>query len=198
MARFFFENPVQRTLGQIEFDVVVEEQFTQDSDAPAYPLEDGSTITDHIQLRPRVVRVTGLVTNAPIVEDEVGGNRALDAYELLQELRNAREPIEYTSSVEVFDDMVITQLSVPRDRRNYEVLRFTAELRETETVASSSVEIPADVIGGDQTTQEQAQPEFDSGSAATDELDFELPEGVEAEIDELQGESPDEAEGLEP
>jgi hypothetical protein len=50
----------------IRFDLLIDEQHTMENAVTEHAVEDGSTISDHIQVKPRKGSLTGFVTNSPL------------------------------------------------------------------------------------------------------------------------------------
>lgn len=49
----------------IKFDLLIDEQHTMENAVTEHAVEDGSLISDHIQIKPRKGSLTGFVTNTP-------------------------------------------------------------------------------------------------------------------------------------
>jgi len=50
----------------LEFDATVLEEFTRAADVTLYPVETGAVLSDHYQVQPRAIVLTGVVSNAPL------------------------------------------------------------------------------------------------------------------------------------
>lgn len=61
------------TVDSIKFDLLLDEQHSMESEVTSHPVEDGSQINDHIQIKPRKGSLTGFVTNHPFVVGYNGG-----------------------------------------------------------------------------------------------------------------------------
>lgn len=61
------------TVDAIQFDLLLDEQHSMESEVTSHPVEDGSQINDHIQIRPRSGSLTGFVTNHPLDTGFRGG-----------------------------------------------------------------------------------------------------------------------------
>ena len=61
------------TVDAIKFDLLLDEQHTMEAEVTSHPVEDGSQINDHVQIRPRKGSLTGFVTNHPFTSGYNGG-----------------------------------------------------------------------------------------------------------------------------
>jgi hypothetical protein len=50
----------------MEFDVTTLEEFTRAADVTLYPIETGALLSDHYQVQPRAIVLTGMVSNSPL------------------------------------------------------------------------------------------------------------------------------------
>ena len=144
-------------LDDLSFDLLIDESHSIEFDVADHAVENGSSISDHIQERLRKVSVTGLFTNHPIGskggayvnEDgsikreadtvkmdgaEMTGNRSRDLkLDQLKKLARERRPVRLVTSLEVYEEMVVERLSYDRGPDDGESIKFTIELREIKT-----------------------------------------------------------------
>src|SRR5262245_50543513 len=97
-------------------DCLLGVDHTFESDVTDYPVEDGSTLTNNILLKPAVVTMECLVSNTPIgqladLRDKVS-QPSDDVYEHLQKILTAREPVTIRTSLRTFTSMALKHLSV--------------------------------------------------------------------------------------
>lgn len=89
--------------------------------------------------------IGGLISNAVNLDD--GGVASTkgksrdpkDVYQYLLELRNRRMPIEVVTALRIYTDMILTQVSVPRNIGNREVLRANVTFEQIKIVTAQSV-----------------------------------------------------------
>lgn len=79
----------------------------------------------------------GLITPT---DDDIG-NPAAEAYQLLQEVRTTREPVTVVTTLDVFDNMVMIHLSIPRKPGNGAALEFSATFQQVEIVTNNRVRV---------------------------------------------------------
>ena len=51
----------------VQLDASIHEVYNDNSESTQHPVEDGSTVTDHIRKLPESIEITGIVSNTPIV-----------------------------------------------------------------------------------------------------------------------------------
>lgn len=149
-------------IGELPFDLLIDESHSLDFDIPEHAVEDGSSISDHVQERLRTVQITGLFTNHPIGGKKSGyvnedgtvneepdevivdgaegrGNIALANFEKLKEIARRRKPVRLVTSLEVYEEMVFESIPYSRGPDDGESIKFTAKLREVKTAKVSTV-----------------------------------------------------------
>lgn len=144
-------------LDDISFDLLIDESHSIEFDVADHAVENGATISDHVQERLRKVSVTGLFTNHPIGEKRSGYvneddsiNREADSVSIngqpmkdnrsrdfkldqLKKLARERKPVRLVTSLEVYEKMVVEELSYDRGPDDGESIKFTVKLREVRT-----------------------------------------------------------------
>lgn len=144
-------------LDDISFDLLIDESHSIEFDVADHAVENGATISDHVQERLRKVSVTGLFTNHPIGEKRSGYvneddsvNREADSVSIngqpmkdnrsrdfkldqLKKLVRERKPVRLVTSLEVYEKMVVEELSYDRGPDDGESIKFTVKLREVRT-----------------------------------------------------------------
>lgn len=66
-----------------------------------------------------------------------------DMFKLLDDLWRKRQPFTMVTALEKYDNMIITDLTVPRSASIGKSLRFTMSLEKVQIVSSSIVQVPA-------------------------------------------------------
>ena len=129
-------------IGYLPIDVTLEEVHQRDATATEFPIEGGSTITDHVRLAPLRLSMTGFITDTPIkgLTLSLGGARVATAITILESLWEAREPFRVVSQLKVYENMIIESLTLPLSREG--AIRFTATMRELKFVIGQNVMIP--------------------------------------------------------
>jgi hypothetical protein len=124
---------VTKEIGDLEIDVVTREQIDMPSETTDHPVEGGFEISDNVVNKPIVLRMTCFLgqSNLNNFQDD-----RLQKYNALKNLRNERTPITVVSGLEVFDNMVITNITIPRDVFNASGLEFDIELKQITIINS--------------------------------------------------------------
>lgn len=144
-------------IDELAFDLLIDESHSIEFDIADHAVENGSSISDHINERLLSVQVTGLFTNHPINGktgvsvsndgsvnrsadtvkfdgDEMTGNRSRDLkLDQLKKLARERKPVRLVTSLEVYEEMVIESLSYDRGPSDGESIKFSVKLREIKT-----------------------------------------------------------------
>lgn len=85
---------------------------------------------------------TGTASFGGLIANSIGGAREpADVYDFLVELRDRRLPFDVVTALKLYQNMVLTSLSVPRNIQNTGVLRFTAVMEQVKIVSSSVVSL---------------------------------------------------------
>ena len=177
-----FENlfiRVQRSLGGIQLDSVIEEAHENTIELTQNPIETGVDITDHAIVLPKKVNLRAVVTDSPLgvaafaaIVDSVTGlfgtstesnvTRSQQAYLSLVALQEAREPLALVTRLLIYDNMLITSISVTQDKDTSRAVFLNISLEQVIIVESQLAEIdPGDLEEG--STRQQASPTVDGG-----------------------------------
>jgi len=161
-------------IGELELDVTLTEKHEFSNEITSFPVEAGAEIADHVIQAPSRITIQGFVTNTPV--KLFGG--ALDPTDYVQTaletlltlaghikgdegLYTTPEPVTVVTGLNVYSNMMITSLTIPRDRTTGQALEFTAELVEVIYADSETVSIPADNV--DPASADLAQSAQDAG-----------------------------------
>jgi len=127
------------------------------------PIEDGSTINDHIIIKPDVVTCEGLVSDTPVtriagvgspeqvetkgnIQPGLGERRSQGAYDLMEDIFRKKKIVTIIDEFTLFDDMVLEGWEVPRSKERGQGLDFTATFKKLVTVETLTATLPPDVV----------------------------------------------------
>jgi hypothetical protein len=132
-------------LGVIAIDCSIDETHEHSARVTDYPVEAGSERSDHIQLMPERVTMTGRVSATPAqlgtqLQPDFDPLRHITAWQQLVELFDLREPFTLVTSLHVYADMVFESLVATRSFETTHVLEFQASLRQLETAFTTFAE----------------------------------------------------------
>ena len=146
-----------KVLNHLPFNLFISEDHEINFRVSEHPLQDGSTVTDHVHREPYKVTVEGMFTNHPLkkfeetnevkLKDEYAtsevrstlSNTALANFEKVKELAKKREPVRLVCSLEVYPKMIVTSIKATRDSKSGSSIRFTMTLQEIKTVSLKTV-----------------------------------------------------------
>lgn len=148
-------------IADLELDASISEQHGFESEVTEHPVEEGADIADHVRARPIVVTIEGVVSDAPI--GPVATRRTAnalpsdDALAKLLAIRDAREPVTIQTTLgnkspnevgKVYQNMVLTSLSIPRDSATGFALRFSATFTQIQLVTNERTTVRVSVPRG--------------------------------------------------
>lgn len=145
-----------RKLGQIdtiEIDATIRELHSVKAKATKHPVETGSAVTDHVQLQPDEIEIEGMITNTPLVSTveiltgqvdlaTLTGQRAAMAWDALEAVVKARLPIKVITSLKTYSNVVLEDLSAPREAKIGNAIHFTVRGSVVRVVSSQIVDLP--------------------------------------------------------
>lgn len=153
----WFQTSFGNSFGNIELDAALDEEHEWSAEVTMNPVEVGSPVTDHIIEQSDKLRIKGFVTDAPLVSASVGAiNKTQDTFDLLNRLIKLKEPMTVYTQYRIYDNMVLTNLSVPRSAAVGEAIEFSAEFINIRKVATQTVDVPPGI---------SAKPEAKAGGA---------------------------------
>lgn len=129
-------------IGDYQIDASLSETHSYSCEVTEYPVEQGSAISDNVRPKPIVVTIEGIVSDTPIgsIADLRNGNGdqlpSVGALAALLAIRDARQPITIATSLSRFENMVLTDLEIPRDSKTGAALCFTATFQQITIVTN--------------------------------------------------------------
>jgi hypothetical protein len=123
-------------IGTVPLDVSISQKHQFPSKITQNPVEDGTTFADHQVLLPFMLEIDGRVSDAPIsITEAITGKFGVqDAYRELVRMQKAREPFTVVTGLNVYQNMMIEDLMIPRTASDGQSMRFTAILREIQII----------------------------------------------------------------
>lgn len=99
------------------FDATMSESHTYSANVTSHPVENGTDITDHVQILPFELTLSGIVTNTPIQPQEFDfdqANRVQNLYDELTLLFEERSFLTVVTGLQRYENMILTSIDVPR------------------------------------------------------------------------------------
>ena len=153
-------------VGSVELDLILDENHSKSAQVTENPLQDGRAISDGIFLELQDGSLTGLVTNHSVKRAEERAkqlelqdsetlmaeaknyqleNRAKQAWVDLKAVMDAKQPVKIVTSLEVYDDVAITNISTERNGDSGDALEIKVSFRQILTVSLMENEVTAQV-----------------------------------------------------
>jgi hypothetical protein len=149
-----FQTSFGNAFGNIELDATLDESHEWQADATMNPVEIGSPVTDHVIEMPDKLRISGVVTDAPIYTSaNLSGlfnvtptqTRTQPVFDFLYQLIKLREPMTVYTKYRNYDNMVLTSVVIPRNAAQGEAIEFNAEFVNIRKVATQVVDVPVGI-----------------------------------------------------
>ena len=153
-------------VGSVELDLILDEDHSKSAQVTENPLQDGRAISDGIFLELQEGSLTGLVTNHSVKLAEERAkqldlqdsetlmaeaknyqleNRARQAWVDLKAVMDAKQPVTIVTSLEVYDNVAITNISTERNGDSGDALEIKVSFRQILTVSLMEHEVTAQV-----------------------------------------------------
>lgn len=153
-------------VGSVELDLILNEDHSKSAQVTENPLQDGRAISDGIFLELQDGSLTGLVTNHSVkiaeerakqlelqdsetlmaeAENYQLENRAKQAWVDLKAVMDAKQPVTIVTSLEVYDNVAITNISTERNGDSGDALEIKVSFRQILTVSLKEHEVTAQV-----------------------------------------------------
>ena len=153
-------------VGSVEIDLILDEDHSKSAQVTENPLQDGRAISDGIFLELQEGSLTGLVTNHSVKRAEERAkqlelqdsetlmaeaknyqleNRAKQAWVDLKAVMDAKQPVTIVTSLEVYDNVAITNISTERNGDSGDALEIKVSFRQILTVSLMEHEVTAQV-----------------------------------------------------
>ena len=152
------------SVGEISLDLILTETHSLNAVVTQHPVQDGSTISDHITILPRSGTMRVLVSNFSLstakgdaradwdgIYDQGEAaqkslpNRAEEAWKKLKDLVKKRELVKVVTSLEVYDDVALTRVETTRDGDTGDALEIDIDYEQVTKVKLKETKVTAQV-----------------------------------------------------
>ena len=152
------------SVGEISLDLILTETHSLNAVVTQHPVQDGSTISDHITILPRSGTMRVLVSNfslstaegdARTAWDEIYAqgeaaqktlpNRAEEAWKKLKDLVKTRELVKVVTSLEVYEDVALTRVETTRDGDTGDALEIDIDYEQVTKVKLKETKVTIQV-----------------------------------------------------
>lgn len=178
------------TAGVLEVDTLEQETHEWNRDVTESPVENGSPIADHVIQQPLKLTITGFISNAPVTGFLEGAvslvtdgfsseNRVQAAIDKLYSFYASKELVTIYTRYKLYQNMLITNISIPRRPEDGDAIQFTIDATEVRIVSTATTKLPEGVgakktgvdagksNATDAATQKRATPERNLGNNTT-------------------------------
>jgi hypothetical protein len=188
LTLLYRKNPT--TIDSVVLDASVTQSHVTEVEVTEHPVETGAAISDHARKKPDTLSIEGIVSNTPmsrsqdhriiatqsgnlstnVLEDHPADRPgyAEDAYAKLLALADSGKLITIVTSLRTYDSMVLTNLTVPRDAKTGDVLRFTANFKRVRVVTNKTTVVKVAKVprakGKQKTGKQVAKPASDAAT----------------------------------
>ena len=185
-------------LGAIAFfeaDVDLSRNHRREAVVTDFPAEDGTSITDHVIIRPNGLTIELLVSDTPLpgntAYNEAGSllSRSQKAFEELERIWLNKRLLTVATPLAYYENMVITGFDVPEDQEHAGAVYATITCREVQFAQVASVFVSAaqtQALKRAQTIEELAKSTLTGAFEAKQALDRLLVEKLEATVRETE------------
>ena len=169
----WFQTAFGNQYGNIELDAALDENHEWSAEATSNPVEVGAPVTDHVIDQSDKLKIKGFVTDTPLTASQslTQISRSQDVFDLLYELIKLKEPMTVYTKHRIYNDMILTNVNIPRTAGVGEAIEFSAEFINIRKVATQMVDVPdgisqkkdAKAGGANGSTAKKAEPTKDAG-----------------------------------
>lgn len=149
----------------LEFDAVVQENHTSESEVTQHTVESGEAISDHKRANPRAIELECFVTNTPLQAPPPSGpqtqnitsstrdgvlvfsqefDRVSDVWAVLLGLQREAVDLTVTTTWQAYENVQLIRLSVPRSTPE-DAVSFNLSLQEVFRASSELVDDPTPI-----------------------------------------------------
>lgn len=178
-------NSATAPLVTVPISATISELHTMANTVTDQPVEEGANISDHARPDPDGLTMECIISNTPISQDqqttEVQSGSVVvqttaqqaasqqlsavtgyaeQAYKQLKLLRDTGTLCTVLTTLTTYRSMEITNLSIPRDSKNYDALHFTITFKKVRVVANK---LTRNVVSGDK----RVGPKVKAGAQTT-------------------------------
>ena len=143
----YFKPDREYLINDLSLDLILTEEEKLSGRATSNPVEEGADISDSIELDPLVLTMTGFITNTPVKDIEgSSSNRYQDSVHALKEIRKTKLPVTIVATEEVYENMAIEELTIPRNVSLGESVELSLAFRQINIIKSQTAVISVSVV----------------------------------------------------
>lgn len=151
----------------LQFDANFDENHEYSKRITTHPVEDGAPISDHIISEQTAVDLLISFVDDPINEVVTGFDRARRKFRELKSIFDAEETFQLVTGLEVYDNVAIERISVPRTNRTGYAVEARVSFKQLSIANQILVTVPPEILSAAQ--QRKGQGVTDAGQQGTTE-----------------------------
>lgn len=144
------------SLGSLEFDAIVSRSETMDADIPEYPTEAGYSVSDNVCLKALTLDVEAIISNTPVTwsdEHSPSQSRVETMCDELRKLWKAKEILTFTAGSDVYENMCIESLTLPRKAENGSSVYVSFSMKQVTITSTDTAAISISYARGGKSGQ---------------------------------------------
>lgn len=148
---FNIKNPTQ--VGSLKVDIVKSFEYTYDQDVTEHPVETGFEIADHIVNKPLKLTMTVGIASSPVTwfwKNGYGAKKFANGLQLLEEIRDKKEPVTIVRPEKKYDNMVMTSCRVSKQDSTKSIIYADLSFIQIVKVTTQTTAIPENVVTASQ------------------------------------------------
>lgn len=119
------------------FDAATDIQHTLTSEVTSYPVEDKAEVSDHVQKKNPRFTVSGVFSDASMNIDSIPNQYPqYRVYQILLKMYDASKPVTLLTPLDTFDNVVITNVGLPRKAGQGRALFIDIEFERVRRVSN--------------------------------------------------------------
>lgn len=168
---FNIKNPTQ--VGSLKVDIVKSFEYTYDQDVTEHPVETGFEIADHIVNKPLKLTMTVGIASSPVTwfwKNGYGAKKFANGLQLLEEIRDKKEPVTIVRPEKKYDNMVMTSCRVSKQDSTKSIIYADLAFIQIVKVTTQTTAIPENVVTASQ-EENAGETAANAGAAKTSSVD---------------------------
>lgn len=135
---------------KLAFDAATDIRHEFSSKVTSYPVEDKSTVSDHVVNENPRFTVSGVFSDATLEILSIPNNyKQAEVYRMLLKMRDDRKVVSLLTPLDVYSDLIVTNISIPRSTGQGDALFIDIEFEKIRRVSS---ELSTVFVGSSATT----------------------------------------------
>lgn len=149
-ASIFYPSPTDPTvIGELEVDILFEQEYNFESEVTEHPVEEGFPIHDHVIRKPIELNcIIGIAVSPVTWLDRTGfGNEKLtDAAAEFKRIYQEAQAITIVTQDLFLENMLMTSATITKNEESKKVLKIPCTFKQIRKVNVKTVDIPQNIV----------------------------------------------------